>query len=134
AAGPVLERRGRYLVDGRRVPVAVQALGEPPGAVDVAIGVLVDDRLPDPLVERLVLGAAVHHAGRGVVVDEVDAMADDHVDAAVEALEDRPEERAYGVASLTEPLPHPYVGHPLLDQQVEITGVHRDGVTDGQLL
>src|SRR5438309_1993144 len=78
---------------------------EEPFVADAPVGVVVADRHHDPAIVHLVLGPAVDAAGRGrragavrVVRAEVDPVATDEVDGAVEPPHLRGDEAAQHVA------------------------------------
>ena len=107
--------------------------GEEPLVVHPAVVVEVADRHDDPAVADFVFGAAVHGASGGVVVDDLDAVADDLVDRPVEPPHLGLDVLAQDLAALS-PAPHVDVRHEQPDPRVEVTTVDGEGVADRQLL
>lgn len=100
-----------------------QVLGtahEAPRAVDPGVRVGIGDGLHDPPIRDLVLRLAVDDAVGMVGVVDVDRLTADHVDAAIEAAEDRAVEAAHPVT--TEPVgsAHPCVRRPQGGERAEV--------------
>jgi hypothetical protein len=82
------------------------------------------------VIQGLVLRSAVNLTSRAVSSYQIDPMPDNHVDAAIEAVEDFAEETPDGITPLSPCLSHPDVRHPLLNHEIKIPGVNRNGIPD----